>query len=97
MKTLNTITPLILPYCVYILRCSDDTFYTGIALNVDKRVDEHNSSPKGAKYTHSRRPVTLAYYETCEDKSAALRREMSIKKMSRLQKNTLVTQSIPKP
>ena len=46
------------PYCVYILRCSDDTFYTGIALDVDKRLIEHNSSPKGAKYTHARRPVT---------------------------------------
>lgn len=81
------------PYCVYILRCSDDTFYTGIALDLDKRVMEHNSSPKGAKYTHSRRPVTLAHTEIHGDKSAALKREIAIKKMSRHQKTILITQS----
>jgi len=97
MKTLSAMTPLASSYCVYILRCSDDTFYTGIALDVDKRVTEHNSSPKGAKYTHSRRPVALAYVEKCADKSAALKREIGIKKMSRLQKNTLIMQSVPKP
>jgi len=81
------------PYCVYILRCSDDTFYTGIALDVDKRVMEHNSSSKGAKYTHSRRPVTLAHAEIHGNRSTALKREIAIKKMSRLQKNILITQS----
>lgn len=81
------------PYCVYILRCSDDTFYTGIALDVEKRLVEHNSSPKGAKYTHARRPVMLAYSEKHEDKSSALKREIAIKKMSRVQKNILITQS----
>lgn len=81
------------PYCVYILRCNDDTLYTGIALDVDKRVMEHNSSPKGAKYTHSRRPVTLEHAEIHEGRSAALKREIAIKKMSRLQKNILIKQS----
>ena len=97
MKATSTITPLKASYCVYILRCSDDTLYTGIALDVEKRLLEHNSSSKGAKYTHSRRPVTLEYSEICVNKSTALKREMGIKKMSRLQKNILITQSIPKP
>lgn len=89
--------PLKLSYNVYILRCSDDTLYTGIALDIEKRLIEHNSSPKGAKYTLSRRPVALEYSEVCEDKSTALKREIGIKKMSRLQKNILISQSIPKP
>ncbi len=98
MKEPNvTTSPAKHPYSVYILRCSDDTLYTGIALDVGKRVLEHNISPKGAKYTHSRRPVILAYYEMCENKSVALKREITIKKMSRLQKNKLITQSSPTP
>lgn len=83
------------PYCLYIVRCNDETLYTGIALDVEKRLIEHNTSPKGAKYTHSRRPVTLAYSETSENKSTALKREIAIKKMSRLQKERLIAQSSP--
>lgn len=77
------------PYTLYILRCSDDTLYTGIALDVDKRVIEHNTSDKGAKYTRYRRPVTLIYQESCIDKSTALKRELAIKKMNRQQKEAL--------
>ncbi|HEX5711299.1 MAG TPA: GIY-YIG nuclease family protein [Sulfuricurvum sp.] len=77
------------PYTLYILRCSDDTFYTGIALDVDKRVMEHNTTDKGAKYTRYRRPVTLIYQEYCVDKSTALKRELAIKKMNRQQKEAL--------
>lgn len=84
-----------LPYCLYILQCNDGTFYTGITLDIDKRILEHNTSPKGAKYTHSRRPVTLAYSETCECKSTALKREIAIKKMTRLQKERLIIQRSP--
>lgn len=97
MDKINTMTPLKSSYNVYIVRCSDDTLYTGIALDVEKRLIEHNTSPKGAKYTLSRRPVTLEYSEICADKSTALKREIGIKKMSRLQKNILISQSIPKP
>lgn len=78
------------PYLVYILRCSDGTFYTGITRNLPKRIDEHNTSDKGAKYTRSRRPVVLAYHEACEDKSSALKREIAIKKMTRQQKEALM-------
>jgi putative endonuclease len=77
------------PYTLYIVRCSDTTLYTGIALDVEKRIIEHNTSDKGAKYTRYRRPVTLIYQESCIDKSTALKRELSIKKMSRKQKEAL--------
>ncbi|MDD5717880.1 MAG: GIY-YIG nuclease family protein [Sulfuricurvum sp.] len=76
-------------YYVYILRCNDDTLYTGITNRLDNRIKEHNTSPKGAKYTRYRRPVVLEYYETCKDKSTALKREAAIKKMSRSQKEGL--------
>ena len=79
------------PYTLYILRCSDDTYYTGIALDVEKRLNEHNTSDKGAKYTRHRRPVTLMYQESCEDKGAALRRERAIKRMKRSAKEALWT------
>jgi len=77
-------------YHVYMLRCNDMSLYTGIAINLDKRVEEHNSSAKGAKYTRARRPVILVYSETCEDKSAALKREAAIKKMRKSQKESLI-------
>lgn len=76
-------------YTLYILKCSDDTYYTGIALDVEKRLSEHNSSEKGAKYTRHRRPVTLMYRELCSDKSSALKREQAIKRMKRSAKEAL--------
>lgn len=82
-----------MPYFVYILRCSDDTLYTGITTDIERRIDEHNNSPIGAKYTRNRRPVTLVYSETCEDKSAASKREYAIKKLTRTQKEKLLSES----
>lgn len=76
-------------YTLYILKCSDDTYYTGIAIDVEKRLSEHNSSDKGAKYTRSRRPLTLMYQERCSDKSSALKRELAIKRMKRTAKEAL--------
>ncbi len=78
------------PYFVYILRCSDGTLYTGITTDLERRVEEHNDSVKGAKYTRSRRPVTLVYSETCPDKSEASRREYRIKRMTRQQKERMI-------
>ncbi|MBU1216605.1 GIY-YIG nuclease family protein [bacterium] len=72
------------------LRCKDETLYTGITQDINKRLLEHNGSPKGAKYTRARRPVTLVYRENCEDKSTALKREHAIKKLTRTQKETLL-------
>ena len=78
-------------YYVYILRCSDDTLYTGITTDLTRRLDEHNSSPKGAKYTKIRRPVVLVYKELYEDRSSASKREYAIKQLTRNEKLALFT------
>ena len=77
-------------YFVYILRCADDTLYTGITTDIVRRVEEHNSSDKGAKYTKLRRPVELVYSEKSENRSSASKREYAIKKLSRAQKLELI-------
>lgn len=77
-------------YFVYILECSDNTLYTGITKDVQKRLDEHNNSCKGAKYTKARRPVKLVYQEPSENRSTASKREYAIKKLTRKQKLDLV-------
>ena len=77
-------------YFVYIVQCSDNTLYTGIATDVQRRVEEHNSSAKGAKYTKTRRPVKLMYSEALEDRSKATKREIAIKKLSRERKLELI-------
>jgi len=78
------------PYFTYIVLCADNTLYTGIATNLERRIEEHNSSDKGAKYTKARRPVTLVYSEEHIDRSSASKREYSIKKMSKKQKQILI-------
>ena len=80
-------------YFIYILRCNDDTLYTGIAKDVEKRILEHNESDKGAKYTKARRPVKLLYTEEAEDRSVASKREYAIKKLSRTKKLELIENS----
>ncbi|MCJ7765876.1 MAG: GIY-YIG nuclease family protein [Thiovulaceae bacterium] len=77
-------------YTLYILKCSDNSLYTGIAKEAGKRLDAHNSSPKGAKYTKGRRPVTLVYEEKHRSKNSALKRELEVKKMTRSQKEKLI-------
>lgn len=77
-------------YFVYILKCSDNTFYTGITTDVKRRVDEHNSSDKGAKYTKIRRPVVLVYQEISQDRSSASKREYAIKKLTRKEKMEII-------
>ncbi len=79
------------PYIVYILRCADDTLYTGITNDLSRRVNEHNHSDKGAKYTRARRPVGLIYSEECIDRSIASKREYAIKKMKRVEKLELIS------
>ena len=75
---------------VYIVECSDKSLYTGITVDLDRRVLEHNTSNKGAKYTRPRRPVQLVYSETYEDRSSASKRESALKKLSRSDKLTLL-------
>ena len=78
-------------YYVYILRCADDTLYTGITTELERRIDEHNGSAKGAKYTCTRRPVKLVYSEEQADRSAASKREYEIKKkMTRAKKLAMI-------
>ena len=76
-------------YIVYILRCADGSLYTGITNDLERRVAVHNSG-KGAKYTRSRLPVEPVYWESALDKSAALRRELEIKALSREKKMELI-------
>jgi putative endonuclease len=77
-------------YYVYILKCNDNTLYTGITSDLDRRVKEHNSSKLGAKYTRPRRPCTLVYSKEFTTRSFALIEEARIKKMSRSEKQKLI-------
>ncbi len=72
------------------LRCSDNSLYTGITIDLERRVLEHNTLKTGAKYTKSRRPVTLVYSETSTNKSQASKREYDIKKLNKNQKERLI-------
>ena len=74
---------------VYLLRCADGTLYVGMTDDVDRRAAVHNSG-RGAKYTRGRRPVEPVYRERCESRSAALKREAALKKLSRRAKLALV-------
>ncbi len=74
---------------VYILRCNDDSLYTGWTNNLEKRLKTHLAG-KGAKYTKARLPVELVYYEEFEDKIEAMKREYKIKQLSRKEKLKLV-------
>lgn len=78
-------------WIVYILQCKDDTLYTGITDNLEKRITCHNAG-KGAKYTRGRSPVILRYAENCESHSQALKREFAIKQLSRSEKLELCLQ-----
>ena len=74
---------------LYILRCKDGTLYTGITTDVEKRLEAHRTG-RGAKYTRGRGPLELVYREECGDHSAALKRELEIKKLPREEKEKLI-------
>jgi len=71
---------------IYILKCADKTFYTGITMDVKRRVKEHNGSRLGAKYTRGRRPVKLICVRRKKNRSLAAKEELRIKKMTRAEK-----------
>ena len=76
---------------VYILRCADDSLYTGITIDLDRRLDEHNTdNKKGARYTRARRPVNLVYQRVCGDRASASKLEYQLKNLSRKQKLALL-------
>lgn len=74
------------------LQCADNSLYTGITTDIERRLKEHNSdNNKGARYTRVRRPVSLAYLEDCDDRTDASKREYQLKKLPRSEKLKLVT------
>ena len=76
-------------YYTYILRCGDDTLYTGFTTDLEHRLQTHNAG-KGAKYTKARLPVEMIYHEEYPTKEEAMRREAAIKKLTRKQKIELI-------
>ena len=76
----------------YIVKCSDDTLYTGWTNDLERRLKAHNEG-KGAKYTKVRRPVEIVYYESFETKQGAMRREYEIKQLTRKQKELLINEN----
>ena len=78
----------------YILKCSDETLYTGWTNDLEKRINAHNAG-KGAKYTKNRRPVELAYYEEFATKEEAMSREYAIKQLTRRKKEELLKKGHP--
>jgi putative endonuclease len=81
-------------WTVYLARCADGSFYTGITTDPARRVGEHNAR-KGAAYTRARLPIALVYAEPAADRAAALRREHAIRQLSRGEKEKLVETSGP--
>lgn len=80
---------------IYIVKCADNSFYTGIAQNIVRRINEHNTSNSiGSKYIRNRRPVILVYKEVTHSKSLALKREAEIKRLSRKIKNQIINGSV---
>jgi len=75
---------------VYILECNDNSLYTGVTTDLERRLHEHNNSNKGARYTRARRPVCMVYYETVSSRSDACKRECALKKLSATEKRMLV-------
>ncbi|MFA7685345.1 MAG: GIY-YIG nuclease family protein [Candidatus Gracilibacteria bacterium] len=77
-------------YYLYILECADKTLYTGITIDLNRRINEHNTSKLGAKYTSARRPVHLVYSKKYRNRSLASKEENKIKNLSRKEKLELI-------
>ena len=77
-------------YYLYLLECADKTLYTGITVDLERRVSEHNTSKLGAKYTRARRPVKLVYSKKFRNRSLASKAEIKMKKLSREEKIKLI-------
>ena len=77
-------------YFLYLIRCSDNSIYCGQTKDLERRIKEHNDSNSKSKYTRTRRPVKLLYFEKYETISEALKRESIIKKMKKIEKEALI-------
>lgn len=82
---------------VYILECSGQTLYTGITTDLKRRLEEHDSSTLGAKYTKGRRPLKMLYYRELPNKSEAQKEEYRIKKLTRQEKIDLIENKVYSP
>lgn len=78
-------------WVTYMVRCADDSLYTGITTDVERRLHEHNQKRNAAAYTRSRRPVTLVYQETFQTRAEAARREYVIRTLPKAEKEKLIT------
>ena len=77
-------------WLMYVVECSDGSYYTGITTDMTRRLNEHNRTKRGAKYTRSRRPVRLIYFESHENRSEASRAEAAFKKLTRKKKEAYI-------
>ena len=77
---------------LYILQCSDGTYYTGVTTDMKRRLHEHNNSNRGAKYTKTRRPVKLIYFSEYESRSSAQKAEYKFKQLTRKQKESIINE-----
>ncbi|EKD68011.1 MAG: hypothetical protein ACD_48C00109G0003 [uncultured bacterium] len=80
---------IIFMYTLYILRCKDNSLYTGIAKDLEKRLEMHRAGT-GSKYVRAKSPFAVVYTETCKDRSSASKRESAVKKLSKIEKETLI-------
>ncbi len=78
-------------FSLYIVRCSDDTLYTGIASDVRKRISEHESSPRGSKYLRGKGPLRLEFAEQVGDRAVASTLEYRVKRLTRARKEALIS------
>ena len=77
---------------LYILQCADGTYYTGVTTNIKRRLNEHNTSKRGAKYTKTRRPVKVVYLSEYEGRSSAQKAEYKFKQLTREQKERVINE-----
>ncbi len=80
------------PWFLYVVHCSDGTLYTGVTTDISRRIREHNTGSKGAKYTRTRRPVELVHYVDFDNRSSAQKAEHKFKKLTRKQKNEVINE-----
>jgi len=86
--------PIFMKWFLYVLQCSDGTYYTGVTTNIGRRLSEHNASSKGARYTKSRRPVKLVCWTTFDDRSTAQKAEYKFKRLTREQKELIIEREV---
>ena len=75
---------------LYVVRCNDDTLYTGVTTDIQRRLKEHNASSRGAKYTKTRRPVEVVYWKPFKNQSSAQKAEYRFKQLTREQKEKMI-------